>query len=464
MTTISHTQITKLHDLATHYIDRTRVRMVGRAPGRLDVMGGIADYSGSLVLQLPLAEAAYALVQARCDGQVVVISGAGNDIGGTHIVEMPIAEIYRYTANLADLQHMLKTKPDAMWTSYLLGVLAIVARQAHIYFHDGLTIVIDSQVPLGKGVSSSAAIEVATMRTVLALAGHHIDGRTLALWSQMVENYVVGAPCGIMDQMTSACGVTNQLLALRCQPAELLTPVNMPESLRVWGIDSGVRHAVTGADYTTVRVAAFMGYRILTSLIDTPTTVVDGVAHIDDQRWQGYLANMTPSEFMRYYAQLPTHIDGSNFIHHYHATHDTVTRINPQQSYPVRQATAHPVFEHHRVRLFAALLQSETVDDERAQILGELMYQAHESYSACGLGADATDAIVAQVRELGPKHGLYGAKITGGGSGGTVAVLGRPEAHQYVQELARSYGTGMLFAGSSDGAMQVDVVSINEAH
>jgi L-arabinokinase len=204
-----------------------------------------------------------------------------------------------------------------------------------------------------------------------------------------------------------------------------------------------------------------MGYRILTSLLGMPTTIVGGVAHIDDPRWHGYLANITPSEFMHYFAQLPNQLDGGSFVRHYEATHDTVTHINPHQVYPVRQATAHPIYEHQRVRLFAALLQHSTIDHERAELLGELMYQAHESYSACGLGADATDAIVARVRELGPAHGLYGAKITGGGSGGTVAVLGRPEALAHVHDIATQYGTGMVFAGSSDGAMQVDPLTVS---
>lgn len=461
MTVILSQAIDVLHGLGRDYLDIQRPRVIGRAPGRLDVMGGIADYSGSLVLQLPLVEATYALVQARRDGQVVVISGATHDLTGSNTVEMPISEIYRHVNDTTALRQILTADPDTAWASYLLGVVAIVATQANVFLYDGITIVIDSQVPLGKGVSSSAAIEVATMRALLALVGYQIDGRTLAIWSQMVENHIVGAPCGIMDQMTSACGAANQLLALRCQPAELLDSVALPESLHVWGIDSGVRHAVTGADYTTVRVAAFMGYRILTSLLNMKTTVVDGVAYIEDPRWHGYLANITPSEFMHFYAQLPSQLDGGSFVKHYQATHDTVTQVDPHCVYPVRQATAHPIFEHQRVRLFSALLQHPTVDYERAQLLGELMYQAHESYSACGLGADATDAIVARVRALGPAHGLYGAKITGGGSGGTVAVLGCPEARGLVQEIAHQYGTGMVFAGSSDGAMQVATVTVS---
>ena len=85
------------------------------------------------------------------------------------------------------------------------------------------------------------------------------------------------------------------------------------------------------------------------------------------------------------------------------------------------------------------------------------MYESHASYSACGLGSAGTDHLVGLVREAGPARGLYGAKITGGGSGGTVAVLGRPNAGWAVEEVARRYAeetgrSARVFAGSSDGA------------
>ena len=89
--------------------------------------------------------------------------------------------------------------------------------------------------------------------------------------------------------------------------------------------------------------------------------------------------------------------------------------------------------------------------------LGQLMYASHASYSACGLGSEGTDLLVELVRQAGPKQGLYGAKITGGGSGGTVAILARRDADHAVQALAERYAqqTGRpkrVFAGSSPGA------------
>jgi L-arabinokinase len=89
--------------------------------------------------------------------------------------------------------------------------------------------------------------------------------------------------------------------------------------------------------------------------------------------------------------------------------------------------------------------------------MGELMYAAHASYTACGLASDGTDLLVKLVRDRGPQSGLYGAKITGGGSGGTVAILGRADAEPLVDEVAREYEqlTGRetyIFRGSSPGA------------
>jgi L-arabinokinase len=276
-----------------------------------------------------------------------------------------------------------------------------------------------------------------------------------------VENLVVGAPCGVMDQMASACGEQDRLLALLCQPAELQPAVALPPGVEVWGIDSGIHHAVTGADYGSVRVGAFMGYRIIATLAGLPATPLEpGRVAVDDAQWRGYLANIAPSVWeSTYQAQIPEMIDGATFLARYGGSTDGVTRIDPARTYAVRAATAHPIWEHHRVRLFRALLKKRRLAEDDRMLLGELMYQSHASYSACGLGADGTDRLVALVREAGPSAGLYGAKITGGGSGGTVAVLARRGQGAAVEALAARYTqeTGRpatVLGGSSPGAVQ----------
>jgi L-arabinokinase len=262
-----------------------------------------------------------------------------------------------------------------------------------------------------------------------------------------------------MDQMTAACGEQDTLLALLCQPAELQGSVALPDEVEVWGIDSGIRHAVTGADYGSVRIGAFMGYRILADLAGLPArTLGNGRVSIDDARWRGYLANVTPSAWESYYRdRLPERLDGATFLERYGGSTDTVTRIDPARSYAVRQPTAHPIYEHHRVQLFRALLAQRPVSEEQLILLGELMYQSHASYSACGLGSSGTDRLVELLRAAGPAAHIYGGKITGGGSGGTVAVLGRRGASEQIQRIADRYTqeTGLtveILRGSSPGA------------
>ena len=261
-----------------------------------------------------------------------------------------------------------------------------------------------------------------------------------------------------MDQMTSACGEAGRLLALLCQPGELQTAVELPRELNVWGIDSGIRHSVGGSDYGTVRTAAFMGYRIITEAAGLRCVGAGrGRVRVEDPVWGGYLANITPAEFEeRYGPQLPERMSGAEFLERYEGITDRATSVSPSLSYPVRRATRHPVFERARVEKFAALLKGRR-GPARAGELGELMYQSHESYTECGLGSTGTDELVGLVREAGPVAGLYGAKITGGGSGGTVAVLGRGDAAGSVRAVASEYTrrTGresFVISGSSPGA------------
>ena len=177
------------------------------------------------------------------------------------------------------------------------------------------------------------------------------------------------------------------------------------------------------------------------------------------------LANVTPAEFRERFADaVPREMAGREFLARYGGTTDTVTRVDPARTYAVREPMFHPIGENARVRRFRELLQG-AVTDAALREMGDLMYAAHESYSACGLASDGTDLLVKLVRDRGPQSGLYGAKITGGGSGGTVAILGRAGAGDVVEELAREYTRRAcretyIFRGSSPGACATDVMEV----
>ena len=441
-------------------------------------MGGIADYSGSLVLQMPIAEACFAAAQVGSgDGLLRVVSLGGAKSGRASECDLPVAALLDaqgQPASYSTAHAVLGALPKPQsWAAYPLGAVHALALESKFaaFAKTGLRLLLHSDVPEGKGVSSSASVEVATMAACASLAGtQNMDGRTLAMWCQLAENKCVGAPCGVMDQMASSLGQAGSLLALLCRPAEVQGTVALPPNACVWGIDSGVRHSVGGSDYGSVRAAAFMGKAMVSAAAHSVSP--DGPARLGacsparSPGGLGHLTQLAPSEFARALAPLlPDTLSGSDFLAKYGSHGDSVTTVAPGASYAVRTCASHPVHEHARVSAFAQLLKAPSSDEVLA-VLGEMMRQSHESYSACGLGSAATDALCALVDELGQGKGLFGAKITGGGSGGTVCVLGRAGSDDAVKEVATRYAektgkTPYIFTGSSQGAAAWGILRVH---
>lgn len=430
---------------------------MARAPGRLDVMGGIADYSGSLVLEMPIAEATLAAVQKIGEPIIKIVSFSG-DTGRTFAFEMPLLHFANDNPNggYKPIKDYFSRNRSNHWASYIVGAFSILSGELGIDFQNGARILISSRIPIGKGVSSSAALEVAAMQAICSAFDIRVEPRELALLCQKVENLIVGAACGVMDQITANCGAENSLVSLLCQPAEILGMLSIPAAVEFWGIDSGVRHAVAGSDYTSVRIGAFIGYRIIADLARFQVTwIKDGIVGIRDERWNGYLVNVSPAEYEKEFAsRMPDAISGRDFIDKYAGTTDPVTSVDPARNYAVKAPAEHAIYENNRVKLFSDLLQNVKTD-EHLDVLGELMFESHASYAACGLTETGTDRIVKLVRDSRTK-GLFGARITGGGSGGTVAILARRGSSSAVSQIARQYQieTGKrpyIFHGSSPG-------------
>eukprot|EP01025_Chloroclados_australasicus_P054747 TRINITY_DN6520_c0_g2_i1.p1 TRINITY_DN6520_c0_g2~~TRINITY_DN6520_c0_g2_i1.p1 ORF type:complete len:307 (+),score=19.82 TRINITY_DN6520_c0_g2_i1:375-1295(+) len=302
------------------------------------------------------------------------------------------------------------------------------------------------------------------MKAVCKAYDINIDGKQQALLCQKVENLVVGAPCGVMDQMTSSIGKQNNLLVLRCQPAEILANMKIPPNVRFWGMDSGVCHAIEGQDYSSVRVGTFMGLAMVSKYNNCTK---------DLPFRKGYLANISPSEFhLELQHILPKRIMGNNFLQEYgeyYIDHE-VTQINYNLEYSVRIPTQHPIMENFRVQGYQFILQDrQNLSVEQLSYLGELMYQSHVSYSECGLGSSATDLIVDLVKQKqNSQKGLYGAKISGGGSGGTVCILGDDsiQAKEAISDICKEFesATGhkpVLFRSSSSGAEDFGCMLVN---
>ena len=244
----------------------------------------------------------------------------------------------------------------------------------------------------------------------------------------------------------------------------------MPSALKIWGIDSGVSHQVSGIEYEAARASAFMGYKIICDIEKIPVTLDSSsdIHRYTDPVWNGYLANLSPAHFYeKYELLLPQQSNSSTYLENHKIHVDPFTPLRGNVTYNILANTKYAVEENHRVRLFSELSRGTAItSSERAfMLMGELMYQSHYAYTECGLGSKATDLLVALCKKEGIENGIYGAKITGGGAGGTVAILANENVGKTVEKIMNSYahskmGEPYLFEGSSDGADSYGVAII----
>ncbi len=440
------------------FFSATRPIYLSRAPGRLDLMGGNVDYTGGLVFQSTIKEATWAAAQRRSDRKIVFWNPQMAKEGWQDRAEFQLDELRSQEA----VKALVNARAEILWTSYVLGAFFLLQRRNPEKVQTGSSIYIESEVPLNKGVSSSAAVEVAVMKAAAACYGLDLKGIDLAEACQWVENVIADSACGIMDQAASVLGDVDHILPLLCQPCLPRELVKLPVGLRCWAIDSGVRHAVTGIEYEAARAASFIGYRMICEWEGLPIEKVESgrIPRYTDPRWQGFLSNIVPSVFRSKYEQrLPEMISGADILALGSIHPDPFTIVRPEVNYRVRACTRYAIEENQRIELFIELARGTTQQSSLAAFrqMGELMFQSHWSYTETGLGCEATDQLIEIVRKKCCENLLFGAKITGGGAGGVVAVLGSVDGaaafQEAVDEFARQRSfKPYVFEGSSVGA------------
>ena len=217
---------------------------VAQAPGRVNLIGEHTDYNEGFVLPTPIPQTTTAELARRAEAGVRVVSA---QLGKTETFE------------LGD-EHR-----TGRWIDYVQGLTRALRETGHQL--TGFDLRLDSSVPIGSGLSSSAALEVSVLRALRAEFGLDIDDIQLARLGQKAENEHVGAPVGLMDQMTSSLGKLGEALFLdmRSLGAE---SVPLPAAMELLVIDSGVRHSNVGGDYARRRdechrAAGLLGVRQL---------------------------------------------------------------------------------------------------------------------------------------------------------------------------------------------------------
>lgn len=343
--------------------------LVVAAPGRINLMGEHVDYNDGFVL--PLAIDRYVVVAAACrnnrDAERAV---------RLHSIAVPETTSIALTGELCPA--------GGHWSDYVTGVIAGFQKN-HRPIPD-FDAVIGSTVPIGAGLSSSAALEVAFATLFERLTGHHLGLTEKALLCQEAEHAFAGVPCGIMDQFSSTFAIPDQLMLIDCKTHEVFpVPLDTAE-VSVLIINSNVAHALNQGEYAVRRIE---------------------------------------SEHALQKTGKPSWRD-----------------VSPTDLEEARSAMSHVEFQRARHIVTEISRTQETaraISESSWPAVGDCMFASHDSLrDDFQVSCPELDLLVDFGRELTGEGGVFGTKMTGGGFGGCTVSLVRTEK---IAEIAEAIGS-----------------------
>ena len=446
-------------------LDDGSARFVAVAPGRLDVMGGLAEYTGALVLNMTLGDHVCVAVQARCDGKISISAAPRWNDGAED--EVPVSRLCESNGRGASLGTRRGAdnalRPDL--TTCALGGLTEALRAKLLPTPTGgLSICIGSSLPDASGNGRNAAVAAAAIVACAAALDRALEPLAVAAVCQRVENDWLGDPVGVADAVCALVGEPNTLLEVRCEPCTLGGSIRLPKDLLLLGVDCGVTQPDAAQRYAHVRTATFMGRALIERIIGHERVKQGSDQGSHQVSWDGYLSRLSVTDYVEHFRdRIPTKIKGKDFLDRFGETGDPLTRIDAASLYKVRSRTEHHVYEHARSRQFVESLSRAIRGGDRTALVeaGELMNASHWSYGQrCGLGSIETDHLVNLIRRHGAEADVFGAKITGRGCGGVVAVLlkSTDQALTAIEAAMAEYSsqtghTTKLLRGSTPGAL-----------
>jgi galactokinase len=377
--------IQEVQALFKRHFGRTPVH-VSRAPGRLELLGNHTDYNDGLVMSLAVDKFIWIAASPRTDGKIDLVSSA-----------FPEREVFPIDE--------LKSNPAAHWADYVKGVLQQL-RKRGVNF-SGFSAAIHGTIPIGAGMSSSAALEVATALAVRRLYPFSLnaagaaatpparDGKgelpplaaverlELAKLCRAAENEFVGVKCGILDQISSLYGKAWSVIDIDCRALSVEHSPMPGEAVIV--CNSGVKHALVGGEYNELRENCESAARKLSA---------KALRSVELKQVEAAKASLTAREY---------------------------------------ECAHHVVGEIARVVAGARALRE---DDHRQ--FGQYMFQSHESSrDYLKNSTKELDILV----ELAARHpGCLGARLTGGGFGGaTINLVAHHQAQDFIQHMSRAY-------------------------
>ncbi|MCU0395168.1 MAG: galactokinase [Chitinophagaceae bacterium] len=344
-----------------------------RSPGRINIIGEHTDYNEGFVLPAAIDKAAYLAVSLRDDDEI-------------HLVAADLQE--QYTTSLRELAPC----DSINWPNYILGAAAQF-RSSGLPLR-GFNAVLSSDVPIGAGLSSSAAVECATVFALNHLLGTGLNRLTMVKMAQMAEHEFAGVKCGIMDQFASMMGKKDQLIKIDCRSLDYeYIPLKL-DGYKVLLLNTNVKHSLAGSEYNLRRQEC----EAAVQLIRQHHPEVTSLRFATEAMLDAYVQPVNPMADQR-----------SRYV---------VQEI-------MRLLDACDALKHGDVHK-----------------LGRLMFETHEGLSKMySVSCKELDWLVNQVRR---HEAVLGARMMGGGFGGCTINLVREEAiDDLVSTLAPAYEAAM---------------------
>ena len=341
---------------------------VYRAPGRVNLIGEYTDFNDGFVMPAAIGRSCWVAAGPRADRKLVIYSEEYSEtFEWDFVAGEPV--------------------PAGKWSDYPVGVAVLLARSGGAV--GGANLLIEGDVPIGAGLSSSAAIEVATGYALLATAGANVDRLELARVSQRAENDFVGARCGIMDQFASVFGRAGHAIVLDCRSLDYdLAPI--PSSVHLVICNTMVKHENSSGEYNLRRAQCEEAVVLLSAFYPEITALRD----------------VTMEQLERRRDALPE---------------------------VVYRRAAHVVAENARVLAAVAALGAGDL-----AAFGERMAESHESLRT--LFEVSSPELDLMVKLANAQPGVLGARMTGGGFGGsTINLVEAGTAERFRENMAQAY-------------------------
>jgi galactokinase len=345
--------------------------LVLRSPGRVNIIGEHTDYNEGFVLPAAIDKAVYVAVEKREDDQIILHSIDFKD---------------KYEGRVSEIK-----RTDKHWANYILGVAAQFQKKG--YQFNGFNLIIDGDVPLGAGLSSSAAVECATAYAINVLFGFGVDKKTLALMAQKAEHEFAGVLCGIMDQFASVFGQKDHVIKLDCRSLEYeFVPLKL-EGYKILLLNTNVKHSLASSEYNTRRQQCEEGVTMIRKHYPEVKSLRDATLEMVNQ-----------------------HVKGNEVIYR-------------RCKYVIEENT----------RLLEGC---EDLKKGDIGALGAKMYRSHEGLSKeYEVSCPELDFLVDSVRN---KPDVLGARMMGGGFGGcTINLVKETVIDGLISELSTRYNKEM---------------------